>query len=237
MMYLSRLTINPRSRDARRDLSDIYQMHQRVMSAFPDLGGSGGARTRMAVLHRLDVDRSSGATVLLVQSQVKPDWTSLPDSYLAPIDTGEDNPATKCIAAALENLRQGQILLFRLRANPTRKVDTKSGSDGRRRNGRRVVLGTETQQVEWLLRKGVQSGFHLMPVQPGSDVPAVRVGALERHRGNGRSRILTVAGVLFEGVLRIDDAGKFRSAIRTGIGPGKSFGCGLMSVAPHRGTS
>lgn len=237
MMYLSRLTINPRCRDARRDLSDIYQMHQRVMSAFPSLSGSDGARARLAVLHRLDVERSSGATLLLVQSGVKPNWTLLPGSYLAPIDAGEANPAIKCIAAALENLQQGQILQFRLRANPTRKVDTKSDSDGRRRNGRRVVLGTEIQQVEWLSRKGVQSGFHLMPVQPRSDVPAVRVGALERHRGNGRSRTLTVAGVLFEGVLRVDDADKLRSAIRMGIGPGKSFGCGLMSVAPHRGAS
>ena len=233
-MYLSRLMVNPRCRDARRDLSDIYQMHQRVMSAFPSVSDSDGARARMAVLHRLDVDRSSGTTVLLVQSGVKPNWTSLPSSYLAPTDVGEGNPAVKCITAALENLRQGQILQFRLRANPTRKVDTKSGSDGRRSNGRRVVLGTESQQVEWLSRKGGQSGFHLVPVQPGSNVPAVRVGVLERHRGNGRSRTLTVAGVLFEGVLRIDDAGKFRSAVRTGIGPGKSFGCGLMSVALYR---
>ncbi len=234
-MYLSRLTISPRSRDAQRDLSDIYRMHQRVMSAFPDWEGSGGVRAGMAVLYRLDADRSNGATMLLVQAGMKPNWTSLPESYLALANSGEDNPATKCIAPALENLRQGQVLQFRLRANPTRKVDTKSGPDGRRRNGRRVALGTETQQVEWLTRKGVQNGFHLVSVQPGSDVPAVKVSALEKHRGNGRSRTLTVASVLFEGVLRIDDVDKFRGAIRTGIGPSKSFGCGLMSIAPCQG--
>ena len=38
-MYLSRLAINPRSRDVQQDLADIYQMHRTVMSAFPPRRG------------------------------------------------------------------------------------------------------------------------------------------------------------------------------------------------------
>ena len=77
-MYLSRLVINPRNPDARRDLDDLYSMHRRVMSAFPQVDGPGDARTQLAVLHRLDVDQRNGATVLLVQSGLTPDWNSLP---------------------------------------------------------------------------------------------------------------------------------------------------------------
>ncbi len=207
------------------------------MSAFPHQDGPGAARTQMAVLHRLDVDRHNGTMVLLVQSGVKPNWVSLPDDYLIPSGAFSDNPATKSIVGALQNLHQGQVLRFRLRANPTRKIDTKSGPDGQRRHGRRVELGNETQQVEWLSRKAQQGGFHLLPALPGNEVPAVRVSATETHRGNGRSGTLTVASVLFEGLLEIDDAEQFRRTISAGIGPSRSFGCGLISVAPHRRNS
>ena len=234
-MYLSRLPINPRSRDARRDLDDIYGMHRRVMSLFPQVGTPSGARTQLAVLHRLDVDQRNGAIVLLVQSGLKPDWSTLPPDYDGLPTAQGDNPATKSITAALATLRQGQILRFRLRANPTRKIDTKSGPDGQRRNGQRVDLRTEAQQVDWLSRRGEQGGFRILPIRPGSNVPDVQVGAADRHRGNGRSGTLTIASVLFEGALEITDADEFRRAIREGIGPSKSFGCGLLSIAPHRG--
>ena len=129
-------------------------------------------------------------------------------------------------------LRKGQVLRFRLRANPTKKIDTKSGPDGQRRNGRRVDLRTEPQQIEWLSRRAGGSGFRLVPLGPGSDAPAVRVGASERLRGRTASRLVTVAGVLFEGLLEVTDPDKLRLAIREGIGPGKAFGCGLLSLAP-----
>ena len=233
-MYLSRLVINPRNPDARRDLDDLYSMHRRVMSAFPQVDGPGDARTQLAVLHRLDVDQRNGATVLLVQSGVKPDWNSLPPGYLALPGTPGDNPATKSITQTLTTLSQGQILRFRLRANPTKKIDSKSGPDGRRRNGRRVDLRTEMQQIDWLCRRGEQGGFRLLPVQPGSIVPAVRTSIAEKHRTNGRSGILTIAAVLFEGALQICDADEFRRTISEGVGPSKSFGCGLLSIAPYR---
>jgi len=38
--------------------------------------------------------------------------------------------------------------------------------------------------------------------------------------------------VVFDGVLTVDDADVFLALIRKGIGPAKSFGCGMMSLAP-----
>ena len=131
----------------------------------------------------------------------------------------------------LAALHERQVLRFRLRANPTKKIETKSGPDGRRQNGRRVDLRTETQQLEWLSRRAEQAGFGLIPVYPGSNVPEVRVGAGERLLGKGRQ--LTLVSVLFEGLVEVTDPDRFRCAIADGIGPGKAFGCGLMSIAPH----
>jgi CRISPR system Cascade subunit CasE len=38
--------------------------------------------------------------------------------------------------------------------------------------------------------------------------------------------------VVFEGRLRVTDAEAFRRALAAGIGSGKAFGFGLLSVAP-----
>ena len=229
-MYLSRLALDPQDRDVRRDLADVHRMHRTVMSAFPPVAEPGRARAELAVLHRLDANPRTGTIVLLVQSRVRPDWDHLPEGYLAAAGPW-DNPATKSVAAAMAALRQGQTLRFRLRANPTKKIDTKTGADGRRRHGRRVDLRTEPQQLEWLARRAGQAGFGLLPVHPGSGIPAVRVGVGEKLLGQDRR--LTLVGVLFEGLLQIADPDRFRQALKAGIGPGKAFGCGLMSVAPH----
>ena len=231
-MHLSRLAINPRSREAQQDLADVYGMHRTVMSAFPQVDGLRDARAELGVLHRLELGERSGDVVLLVQSGVSPDWSHLARGYLAVSAGTMENPATKDVSKSLDALHDGQLLRFRLRANPTRKIETRSTPDGRRQNGRRVDLRTEELQLEWLYRRAGQSGFALYPTQPGGDVPAVRIGAGEKV--SGRRRRISLATVLFDGLLEVTGSDAFRHAIATGIGPGKAFGCGLMSIAPHR---
>ncbi len=225
-MYLSRLLLNPQSRAVCRDLADCQELHRTIMSAFPQTEAPGRARERFGVLHRLDVDRRRGRLTLLVQSLVVPDWTRLPDDYL--IHTvGEENPAVKPVGRIFQALAPGTVLSFRLRANPTRKIDTKTGPDGLRRHGRRVELVQEEQQIAWLKRKGCEGGFAVL---------SLRVGGLTKEKGrrrDGRTAPLTLAGVLFEGHLRITDPQKFVShALARGLGPGKAYGLGLLSLAP-----
>ena len=43
---------------------------------------------------------------------------------------------------------------------------------------------------------------------------------------------LTFASVLFEGVLEVTDAERFRQALEQGIGSAKAYGFGLLSIAP-----
>lgn len=221
-MYLSRLLLNPMDRRVQRDLSDCHQLHRTVMSGFPET--EGNPREEFKVLYRLEVrDRPA----LLVQSVVIPDWQALSNGYLiAPAET-------KSIAAQYERLSQGMVLRFRLAANPTKKIDTKSGPDGRRRNGRRVDLRTEEEQIDWLVRKGEQGGFSLLRLQGNPEVFDVvvrpqKVGGRGKHP-NGR---LTFSGVVFDGRLQVTDEGRFRDTLQNGIGSAKAFGYGLLSVAP-----
>jgi CRISPR system Cascade subunit CasE len=255
-MYLSRLILNPKNADARRDLGEVHRLHRRVMSAFPQATRTQSARAEMSVLFRVDIVSRTGVPVMLVQSRVQPDWRALPADYLLKKERGMENPA--CLAAddAYQRLRNGILLRFRLRANPSRKVDTKTGPDGRRRNGRRVKLtgGTrvvdgqevelsaEEEQVLWLRRKGEQHGFRLRDLRPGvPDVRVVQEGPLTGTRplamSQGSEASLTIRPVLFEGILQVTDAERFRQALSQGIGPAKAYGCGLLSIAPARGLS
>lgn len=108
--------------------------------------------------------------------------------------------------------------------NPSRKVDTKSGPDGRRRNGRRVPLRGPEEQIDWLARKGAQCGFALLQ----ATIAASGAAELVKSSSTGR----TFQGVLFEGRLVVQDPQRFQEVLTTGIGPGKAFGFGLLSVGP-----
>lgn len=236
-MYLSRLVLNPRHRQVWRNLGDCQGLHRTVMSAFPSGPGTGDARSALGVLYRVEEQRS-GAVTLLVQSKVPPDWSALEVGYLQGMGEDTDNPACKAVDQQYRALHAGDVLTFRLRANPTRKIDTKTGIDGRRRNGKRVELCREEAQLEWLRRKGEQAGFELLSVRANPHVPNVRAvpgtKVTGKRPGNGAGA-LTLASVLYEGILRVTDGEKFRRALEQGIGPGKAYGFGLLSVARATG--
>jgi CRISPR system Cascade subunit CasE len=228
-MILSKLVLNSRSREVIRDLGDCHQMHRTILSAFPETAGA--ARAEFGVLFRVEWG-GAGRPALLVQSRERPDWSKLPATYLT------EPPDDKDVSEAYASIAAGATFRFRLRANPTRRIDTKSGPGGERRNGRRVELRTEDAQLQWLRRKGEAHGFEVLSVRASGEVPNVRVsdeGKSRGHRTNGSGHgksTLTFASVLFEGVLRVSDAEAFRIALAQGIGSAKAYGFGLLSVAP-----
>lgn len=227
-MTLSRLVLNPRAREVIRDLADCQELHRTILWAFPQAAGS--ARATFGVLFRVERPQP-GTLAVLVQSRERPNWDRLPRGYLLQVD---DKDTSESYAA----IRKGMNLRFRLRANPTRKIDTKSSPDGTRRNGRRVELRSEDRQLEWLARKGTGHGFEIVSVRTANDVANVRAndeGKSYGLRANGASvekTSLTFASVMFEGVLRVTDADAFRLALENGIGSAKAYGFGLLSVGP-----
>jgi len=237
MIFLSRLLLDPRSKAVRRDLSDCREMHRTIMGAFPQLTTHDEhARANLGVLHRIEASGRSDQVRLYVQSGVEPEWAHLHPGYLA-ASGSMDNPACKPIGENYGRLVEGMRLRFRLRANPTKKVDTKTGPDGARRNGRRVELRREEDQMDWLARKATSCGFRLLDVAAASDAPDVRLTpeGLVRARKRESDHMLTFASVVFEGRLVVTDAQVFAEALKSGIGPGKAFGFGLLSVAADPG--
>jgi CRISPR system Cascade subunit CasE len=239
-MYLSRLILNLRSQNVRRDLSDCQQLHRTIMSGFPQKNNDdNGARSEFGLLYRVETNPNEGKIILLVQSSEHPDWNLLPIDYLNKTYNG-DNPACKSVQDIYSVLTPGTRLIFRLRANPTRKIDTRSGPNGERRNGRRVELRTDDAKIEWLKRKADLSGFKILSVRISQDVSSVNItneGKIVGRRKDDENmlRQITFNSVLFDGELVITDQTLFSQALANGIGPAKAYGFGLLSIAPGGG--
>jgi CRISPR system Cascade subunit CasE len=225
MIYLSRLILNPRSRRVRNELADPYEMHRTVMKAF-----AGRLEDDERVLFRVEVQPRIGIPTLLVQSLHQPDWGELAEpgkNYLlddSHLPFGVENPAVKEVDLAL---KAGQRLAFRLRANPTVKK-VRRDENGQRRNGNRVPLVREDEQLKWLENKLDSAGGSLLSAQI-SNQSNLR-GKLFKEKDKGRR--MKFLSVQFEGILEVKEPASLLNTIQAGIGPGKGLGFGLLSLAP-----
>lgn len=236
-MFLSRLILNPMSRAVQRDLSDCQQMHRTLCKAFDQHPERDPAfRANVGLLWRVDSSRE-GIPLVLVQTRVKPEWSFLEclPGYL--LDDGRMNPGLRSLEPLLEQVREGALFRFCLRANPTKKIDTLSKPDEKHRNGRRIPLIGEKNEISWLYGKGTAHGFEKHDNAEGLPlVPAVRI-IREPHSCGKRTdsegkKHLTFHAVRFEGCLRVTNKGSFISALKGGIGSAKAYGFGLLSVVP-----
>lgn len=216
MTYLSRLIFNLRDRHAQHDLADCQELHRSILAGFPDVADTT-ARSALGILYR--VEASGQRPQILVQSAVRPNWSGRHPGYLA------EKPESRQIDGVYAALDNGQRLRFRLRANATKRVLREEGWAGKR-----VNLQREEDQLAWLQRKGSAGGFDLVQVRCTGGVPSVQVAPQPAEHGRRDERRLTFGAVLFDGELRITDVDVFRAALRNGIGSGKAYGFGLLSI-------
>lgn len=251
-MYLSSLLVNVGEKPNRPHrpgqlwLQNLYRVHQRLCMAFPSAArrsedehflkpfrpqdfGEGHVhvprRSDAGFLFRID-PQPGGRAVILVQSATKPDWDYAfhnADYLLAA------PPEVKAFDA---RFTKGQYLRFRLLANPTKRFSKNSRErDGKpvaeRWVGKRIPVPAE-QLEEWLVRRGTAAGFSLdkdsLTVQPGY----VYVDKTPNDQGQ------RLRSVRYDGILEVTDPALLKEAIVRGIGPGKAFGFGLLSVSPVR---
>lgn len=240
MLYLSRLILDIRNRQVRRDLADCYQLHRTLLAAFPAAPDDTPARQHYGVLYRVEpVEQSPALLRILVQSLYPPDWTHLTPAALGPAPDHRGNPAVRRIDQEYALLRNDMPLHFRLRANPTKRLSDRTTDRNDPLLGKRVALLREHEQLDWLARKGQQGGFVLLDTATQADLPAVQVAAQTTVRGRRAMQAdtptmpLRFGAVMFQGQLRVTDPDLFRTTLIQGIGSGKAFGFGLLSIASH----
>ncbi|NOX55008.1 MAG: type I-E CRISPR-associated protein Cas6/Cse3/CasE [Planctomycetes bacterium] len=209
MLHLSRLYPNVRSKAVRRDLANAYELHRTLMRAFPERRQGGPGR----VLFRVDTERETQQPYVLVQSDTTPTWSRLPEDELG-------RPYTVCPPewkTFEPTFAAGQLLRFRLRANPVVKRKPAGANEGKR-----LGLFREEDQITWLVRKGNQAGFVLR------NVLVIKEGFQSSRKNN---HAITHWAVRFEGVLEVSDPDRLLQSLAEGIGPAKAFGFGLLSLA------
>ncbi|WP_297819913.1 type I-E CRISPR-associated protein Cas6/Cse3/CasE [uncultured Lactobacillus sp.] len=214
-MYLSRVEIDTNNRQKISALQHLGAYHNWVEQSFPE-----EIKEQKRLRHLWRIDALNGKLYLLVLSEEKPDLEKL-EAYGV-----KKSAMTKDYDAFLNKLQEGQVLRFRLTANPTRKISRPG-----HKQGRVVPHVTIDKQKEWFLQKATKNGFEVVSDPSGLNFNIVdRDWKLLRHKGNQNARLSCVT---YEGILKISDLKAFKNALVNGIGREKAYGMGLLTVIPR----
>jgi CRISPR system Cascade subunit CasE len=202
-VWLTQISPDFRNPAPHRDLRDAVRMHQRVMSLVPD-GLGDQPRRQAGVLYR--IEQAPGGTRVLVQTGLRPDLARLPADY--------GNAQVRDLSPLFRWLREGATIRYRLAANTCL----------RRSHSKTVIPLRGTDAEEWWIRRAPDCGLELDSLI--SQAPGDVVGSGKQNNP------VRYALTQFDGVAVITSADALASAIISGIGRGKSYGCGLLSIAP-----
>ncbi|MFI6476303.1 type I-E CRISPR-associated protein Cas6/Cse3/CasE [Nonomuraea sp. NPDC050663] len=195
--WLIRILPNTRRRDVQKDLADADLLHKRMMLLAPDELGEQ-ARHRAGILFRVEDGRAG--LQLLVQTGVPPRLDRLPDGY------GE--AAVRDLTGLLAGLNAGDLVRYRIDANPTK-----------RNNQSRRIEGLRGGAADtWWAGRAAGHGLAVLTStsQQQQDI---------RAKG-GRHAV-----VRFDGLASVTDPKLVVEAVVGGIGRAKSYGCGMLSLA------
>jgi CRISPR system Cascade subunit CasE len=181
-----------------------YEIHRALWSVFPVTPD----QTR-DFLFRVE-QRSTRQAQILMQSERQPGIETAKAQIQAykPLDL---------------KLPEGVQLRFLLVANPVKTIadeQRRLDSSGTVKKCR-VPLINEEAQIAWLRRK--LEGAALV-----SNVDIEKQLPLNFRKVGRPGKIQSYA---FKGVLQVKDTSTLKSLMQKGIGPGKAFGCGMLSLA------
>ncbi|MFI1393236.1 type I-E CRISPR-associated protein Cas6/Cse3/CasE [Streptomyces griseoaurantiacus] len=206
---LARIRLNPHHRDVHRDLRDPMQMHRTVMRMAPDNLGDA-PRHQVGLLYRLE-ETDTSSTLLVQGTHLDP--ALLPPKY--------GHADVKSLAPMFSALRKGLAVRYRIVLNPAKRE--RLGLDQKDKRGKIIPLsGADADQ--WWLRRAADAGLHLHVLTPTSLAPA-------RPR-NQQTPSMRHSLLRYDGTATVTDPEALTQAVLNGIGRGKPYGAGLLSLAP-----
>lgn len=226
-MYISRIALNDARYETKKLLASPYQLHAAIEHSFPPSLERMNSEGR--ILWRVDVrNDESNSVSLFVVSPEKPDFTHIVEQAGWPLYQEWE---TKDYEQLLSRLAAGQVWQFRLRANPARKVLVDKGLIKQKESVVGKIQGhvTVAQQQDWLMNKADHNGFQVVMNDSG---PMLVVSQRKKQQFKRGTNTVSLATVLFDGVLEVTDVKLFKQALCSGIGRAKGFGCGLLTIAP-----
>ena len=204
-MYLTKFKLSVEHPQVRQGLINAHDMHRNIQKLFDS------QREGNNVLYT--VNRTEGACDLYLQSDMQP---TLDANFLNRY--GMFMEYSVSLSKKHQSTETGTVFSFILDAMPC-KAAVQGDIAGR---GKRQCLTDPESRLQWLDRKGEQGGFKILNVyeHPMERINVLRKGVsyfLPRYR--------------YTGDLLVTDEVLFRETLRKGIGPGKSYGLGLLLIA------
>lgn len=239
MPYLSRIWLNPR-----RSAAQAFLINPQVARA-SILGCVPAQPVTERVLWRLEPEPHTHHRLeLLVLTDSRPSWESLVEQAGWP---GAEQPQalTRPYQPLLDQVVRGRQFGFRVKVNPvssTKSPDAPSLAQKERLTatprprGVRVPQRTAAHQLSWFTDRVERWGFSIASGEAG--LPAVRLTGRDRlsfrkardGRSGGAPVVLQTATI--DGILEVTDPETARRSLLAGIGPGKAYGMGLLTLAP-----
>ena len=214
-LNLVRLTFDPYRGVTTRIIGNPYTLHQFVYETMSASGNPG------RILYRLEANdgfhNPEPCVLVQVEHSVVPQIN----------DRCWGNPdfvrmESKSFAGML---REAGVYRFRSRVNPVRSERTES-SGGR---GKRIGIADPEEQVAWFSKRLADKGMRLMSVDHRRES---RLEVRQKTKQSAQpARRLVFASAFFEGVVEVINAESAEKALIEGIGPGKGFGFGMLSLA------
>lgn len=203
-MYLSRVKLDITNRKTMMAMASPNLFHGAVEKAF------SGERKRN--LWRLDTLR--GCPYLMILSPDQPDLSAIAAQFgfIAP----EIDAETKDYQPLLDRIQKNSHWHFRLTANPVKSVANKE-------RGEIHAHITPFYQKQWLLDRAEKHGFMLR--EDEFDVVHSQWYSFQK----GKNKAVLYAAT-YEGGLTVTDADLFRAVLTNGLGHGKAYGMGLLTI-------
>lgn len=168
------------------------------------------------------VDSLRNQYYLLILSTHPLDEESLADQFAR----NRADVESKNYSALFDRTVKGSKWRFKLAANPTFSLPSPS----RNERGKVISPYRREEQVAWLKSQAAKNGFSLEDEQ--FDVTGVRQLKIKKY---AQKKAVTLQEVVYEGVLTVTDPEHFRSMLVNGMGRGKAYGMGLMTLVSYHG--
>jgi CRISPR system Cascade subunit CasE len=223
LTWLTKITPDLSSRRARAAFANAGELHRLLIGLVsPHLDGERmpSPRQHTGLLFRVDEGRTG--PVLLVQSHDRLDLTRVGD--------GIGEAAERDLSPFLDGLEKGREVRYRLAATPCKRLG-KSEKNAERLGDRarpgvnaytRPLYGADADQ--WWRDRAGRHGLELREV--------LSTGlSLALDPGRSGRRGVRLHMTRFDGYAVVSDPEAVRRAVVEGVGRGKSFGCGMLSLA------
>lgn len=214
-MFMAQIALNPRHKDVSGDLNDRNRLHQKIMAFYPEYNNGAGiknARSRFGVQFRPE-----SASEVIVLSRIAPEASVAPPGYKL--------ITVKDLTSFHGSISAGRVYRFRLDARPSYWPSGARNTP----KGRRESYDTPEECENWLRKQGARLGFEVVEVSLMAQPPVT----VSRWSGNRLQR-WTFTPVRFDGYLKVLDPETLRKALQDGIGEGKTWGLGLLSIAREK---